>query len=151
MKAKQLRAQEFEILDGTPVLDAYIRLTMFASLQLQEIAAQLADFNEGRKTMARTEVKSSSIKAVGYSPETQKLEIEFHGGRVYRYTEVPADVAKDFLAAESIGKAFASDIRGRFSTERLPDAEPDPRDVKTPEASQEPNATTETTPDPSEA
>jgi hypothetical protein len=39
--------------------------------------------------MDRTPVSSSNLSSVGYDPDEQILEIEFNGGRVYQYYDVP--------------------------------------------------------------
>lgn len=65
--------------------------------------------------MKRQAVDSSNLVSVGYDPENQILEIEFHGGRVYRYSGVPSDVHQALMSASSHGKYFNSHIRGAFS------------------------------------
>lgn len=39
--------------------------------------------------MQRTHVMSSNLRAVGYAPESQVLEVEFKSGSVYVYSHVP--------------------------------------------------------------
>jgi hypothetical protein len=58
-----------------------------------------------------TPVKSSNIDAVGH--DAKGLLVRFKGGAVYRYPELGADMALKLQAAESAGKMFASEIRGR--------------------------------------
>lgn len=70
--------------------------------------------------MQLTPVKSSNIKAVGYDASTKTLAVEFPGG-VYHFNDVPADVHAGLVGAESVGKYFASNIRGKFgSTKQEP-------------------------------
>jgi hypothetical protein len=57
-------------------------------------------------------VTSSQIKSVGYASNT--LYIEFLKGAVYSYDKVPEDVYNVLLLAKSVGKYFASDIKGKF-------------------------------------
>jgi len=61
--------------------------------------------------MQRTRVSSSNIASVGYDPESQVLEVEFHGGGVYRYSSVPARVYDAFLRAPSKGSYFHSHVK----------------------------------------
>ena len=70
--------------------------------------------------MDRQPVTSSNIKAIGYDPSTQTLEVEFSNGGVYRYTDVPAQVHADLMAAESVGRYFAANVRNAFKAERVP-------------------------------
>jgi hypothetical protein len=65
--------------------------------------------------MQRTPVSSQAITSVGYDAATLELEIEFRGGRVYRYRGVPSDVHQFLLRTPEKGsyvnrvvaKAFA--------------------------------------------
>lgn len=69
--------------------------------------------------------ESSQISAYGYDEASQTLEIQFPGrgpaSSRYRYADVPADVYAQFHAAESKGKFFGSNIRGRYAYEKQPD------------------------------
>ncbi|TNC29252.1 KTSC domain-containing protein [Amycolatopsis alkalitolerans] len=69
--------------------------------------------------MARWPVSSSVIKAVGYDPGRRILDVEFVGGRVYRYTGVDGAVYKDFMAAESKGRFFNQHIQYGYEFEQL--------------------------------
>lgn len=73
--------------------------------------------------MERTAVESSQIVSIGYVPELETLEMEFKGGKVYRYFEVPGAAHADLMAAESKGKFFGQHIRGKFKYEKV---EPEP-------------------------
>lgn len=60
----------------------------------------------------RTRVTSSNIKSVGHDPETGKLHIEFHGGRVAEYDNVPAEKhAALTKEGDSVGEYFHKHIR----------------------------------------
>lgn len=59
-------------------------------------------------------VESSQVKAVGYDPAASELFIEFTRGAVYVYRGVPRDVYDRFLAAESKGRFFSQEIKGKF-------------------------------------
>lgn len=62
-------------------------------------------------TITRQAVQSSNVKGVGYDAPSQTLEVEFQGGGVYRYFDVPADVYAAMLAAPSIGKFLNAHIK----------------------------------------
>lgn len=49
--------------------------------------------------MEMKEVESSNIKKIGYGD--QKLRVEFSGGGIYEYDDVPAEVFDGFLKADS--------------------------------------------------
>ncbi len=64
--------------------------------------------------MERTPVKSSSIRSVGYDPETRMLEVEFASGAVYQHQDVPPELHKGLTDAESPGRFYQQNLRGRF-------------------------------------
>jgi hypothetical protein len=45
--------------------------------------------------------------------------LTFHSGKTYRYFEFPAHQYDEFLAAESRGKYFRTNIRGKFRDEEV--------------------------------
>ena len=64
--------------------------------------------------MRRTPVTSSSIVSVGYDDASSTLEVEFVGGRVYRYFAVPRAVYRSLLEAASVGATFNVVVRTRY-------------------------------------
>ncbi|HSX34980.1 MAG TPA: non-canonical purine NTP pyrophosphatase [Candidatus Saccharimonadales bacterium] len=69
--------------------------------------------------MQRIPVDSSDVVSVGYDAKTRLLEVEFGGGRVYQYTEVPADVHERFMRADSYGTYFNTFINGHYRYTQL--------------------------------
>jgi KTSC domain len=67
--------------------------------------------------MQRAAVSSSTVRSVGYERGT--LEVEFVGGAVYRYFDVPERVFLDLLRAVSIGSYFNEHVRDVFPWVRL--------------------------------
>ena len=61
--------------------------------------------------MNRTPVSSSNLRAIGYNPETQTLEIEFLNGGLYSYSGVPASVHASLMSASSHGSYFDANIK----------------------------------------
>jgi lysyl-tRNA synthetase class 2 len=53
--------------------------------------------------MRREAWESSSVKSVGYDAATRVLEVEYVGGGVYRYFDVPHETYRDFAEASSKG------------------------------------------------
>lgn len=60
--------------------------------------------------MQRKSVNSSNLSSVGYDEGTQVLEIEFHGGGIYRYSGVPKDEYENMMATKSPGQYFRARI-----------------------------------------
>lgn len=59
-------------------------------------------------------VESDVIHAIGYDPEIDLLEIIFNRGQIYQYRGVPAQVYREFMAADSKGRYFSENIRDEF-------------------------------------
>ena len=69
------------------------------------------------------------VSAVGYSPESEMLEVEFTPytkksgdvvpGAIWQFSGVPQDVYDRFMAAESIGKFFGTYIRACYPGQRI--------------------------------
>lgn len=67
----------------------------------------------------RVAIDSTSVASVGYDEGARVLEIEFRGGRVYRYRDVPPAVHRLLLRAPSIGEFVNRIVRPRFEGERV--------------------------------
>ena len=59
-------------------------------------------------------VKSSNINRVAYFPDALLLLLEFKGGSVYAYPQVPKPVYDGLLSAESKGRYFFKFIKFSF-------------------------------------
>jgi hypothetical protein len=69
--------------------------------------------------MERLPVSSSNLASVGYDEVGQVLEVEFRHGGVYQYVGVSAAVFGEFMAAESLGRFLAKDIKPRYPFRRV--------------------------------
>lgn len=69
---------------------------------------------EERSSMEREVVSSSSVASIGYDPESLTLEVEFVGGAVYQYFDVPETEYDGLLGADSIGGYLNANIKGRY-------------------------------------
>lgn len=67
--------------------------------------------------MEREAVQSSVLVSVGY--EDGVLEVEFVGGAVYRYADVPVAVYEGLMAAESHGTFFNEHVRNAYRYARV--------------------------------
>ena len=61
-------------------------------------------------------VRSSSIKAIGYDEALMVMDVVFTSDSVYRYTDIPKELFVSFLNASSIGRFYTSFIKGRPNT-----------------------------------
>ncbi len=61
--------------------------------------------------MNRTAVSSSNLASVGYDPVSMVLEIEFHSGGIYQYSNVPEAKYEGLMKAGSHGTYFDAYIK----------------------------------------
>ena len=57
-------------------------------------------------------VASSNVSAFRYERESKALEIEFHGGRRYRYFNIDEGMAEGLASASSPGQWFHANLKG---------------------------------------
>jgi YD repeat-containing protein len=69
--------------------------------------------------MERKKVSSSQIRAVGYDPSAQKLEVELTDGSIWQYERVPAEVHRRLMAAPSIVSYYRDNVEDEYSRQRL--------------------------------
>ena len=69
--------------------------------------------------MKWTSVESSAFQAAAYAEGQALLYLLFCSGEVYRYFDVARRQYEEFLAADSKGRYFGRNIRGRFRYERM--------------------------------
>jgi KTSC domain len=61
--------------------------------------------------MERIKIKSRLITAIAYDIRSSRLEIEFHDGKVEPYTDIPEQVYRNLLSADSPGSYYRHHIR----------------------------------------
>ena len=71
------------------------------------------------RPVRRVPVESTSVKSVGYDPDTGTMEVEFVSGAVYEYLGVPPKVHRELVGAESIGGYFTQYVRDRYFTQKV--------------------------------
>ena len=59
--------------------------------------------------------ESTTIAKRGYDKERKLLHVEFKGGDVYAYKNVPVDVGFEFMNAQSAGRHFHANIRHNYA------------------------------------
>ena len=64
--------------------------------------------------MKRELVESDALVSVGYNRETQVLQIEFEGGRIYDYYDVPRQVHDWLLRVQNKGAYLNQIIKERY-------------------------------------
>lgn len=69
--------------------------------------------------MERESVISSNLISIGYNETSETLEVEFKGGAVYQYFEVPEDEYNCLMRASSHGIYFAANIKDNYRSKRV--------------------------------
>jgi KTSC domain-containing protein len=69
--------------------------------------------------MHRQHVDSTGVLSVGYDDWTKTLEIEYAGGAVYDYSQVPEVLYRDLLAASSKRQFVDLYIKPYFEYEKI--------------------------------
>ena len=69
--------------------------------------------------MERKRVNSSKIRAVGYDPKSQVLEIEFSDGKLIQYRGVSSEVHRQLMASPSATSFFEDKIDESFASSRI--------------------------------
>jgi KTSC domain len=69
--------------------------------------------------MERKRVNSNKIRAVGYDPKAQVLEVELRDGTVLAYSGVSQEVHRQFMNAPSPTSFYEDKIADEFSARRL--------------------------------
>jgi len=67
----------------------------------------------------RKRISSSKIRAVGYDPKNEVLEIEFNDGRVMAYSGVSPEVHRRFMNAPSPVSFFEDKIAEDYPARRV--------------------------------
>lgn len=80
---------------------------------------ELDEISEEEHRLNRTPVISSNILSIGYDANSATLEVEFINNSIYHYFDVPQHIYSDFMAADSIGKYLAQNIKGVYNYEKV--------------------------------
>lgn len=63
--------------------------------------------------------RAPSVEDFSYSPRYQILLVTFHGGRTYRYRDVPPEIAVGLAKAPSKGAFMHASVLGKFDATKL--------------------------------
>lgn len=69
--------------------------------------------------MERQSVESSNLASVGYSSDSETLEVEFKNGHIYQYFNVPLFMFEQLMQAPSIGQFFNANIRNAYACSKV--------------------------------
>ncbi len=109
------RGHELELLEIPAPVEAFEGLQ-----ELSELISE-STFLDQEEPIAMLPVSSSVAYAVGYDSQDQILQVEFQTGEVYQYLGVDEDTWEDLHSADSIGRFFNQEIKGKYDCERIDD------------------------------
>lgn len=64
-------------------------------------------------------LNSNVIESCAYNDTDKELILDFKSGGSHKYSDVPKEIFDGILAADSAGKYFHANIRGKFNSERV--------------------------------
>ncbi len=67
-------------------------------------------------------LQSTTLASASYDVQQSILQLEFRNGAIYQYFQVPAQVYRNLLSADSKGAYFNRWIRDRFPYSLVPSA-----------------------------
>lgn len=59
-------------------------------------------------------VDSSNVESIGYDDATQELHVQFSGGAIYVYYEVPRQIFDDLVSAPSKGSFLNREVKSVY-------------------------------------
>lgn len=87
-------------------------VTLPSDVEMEEIIIE-------EEKIIRNILASSNIQSIGYDEKKSILEVEFRGGSVYQYFDVPIEIYEGMLASSSAGFYFAKKIKGFFPFSKI--------------------------------
>ena len=78
-----------------------------------ELEFEITDDDAGE--IVPVPVSSSNLAAVGYDEGTRVMVVKFLNGDVYKYLDVDASVHLNLMEAESVGKFFNENVKGKYN------------------------------------
>ena len=110
------RGDELELLEIPAPVQAFEGLQM-----LDRVVAEAKTLASAPEPIVMLPVSSSMANAVGYNPNEQILQVEFHNGAVYQYSGVEFEAWEELQDTDSIGRYFNHEIRGYYQCDRVDD------------------------------
>lgn len=112
------RGSELEFVEIPAPIQAYEGLQ-----DLNEIIADSPALPAEQEAIAMLPVNSSMAASIGYDKNEQILQVEFHNGAVYQYSGVEADTWQDLHDADSVGRYYNHEIKGRYECRSIDNTE----------------------------
>lgn len=94
--------------------EPYVRARLHARIPNPKVHANdLVQLLRHASLGGKSEVRSSSLRSVGYDQEQRVLDLESTNGAVYQYFDVPPELYSGLMAAKSHGRYFHQHVRDK--------------------------------------
>lgn len=111
----------------TLVLDSDACGAWYRSLETEEKEEFLSDIGVEVVNLEAVEMKtrhdvsdnSSVFESIGYNDAYHRLEVHFKHGAIYQYAFVEPIVFYKFMASESLGSYYNTDVKGQYKSIRV--------------------------------
>lgn len=67
----------------------------------------------------RVKVTSSNIKEITYNADDKSMIITFNNNIQYKYFNVENSMFEEFIDAESVGRYFLTEIKGKYESQKI--------------------------------
>lgn len=67
----------------------------------------------------RVKVTSSNIKEITYDTDDKSMIITFNNNIQYKYFNVENSIFEEFIDAESVGRYFLTEIKGKYESQKI--------------------------------
>ncbi len=67
----------------------------------------------------RVKVTSSNIKEITYNTDDKSMIITFNNNIQYKYFNVENSIFEEFIDAESVGRYFLTEIKGKYESQKI--------------------------------
>lgn len=84
----------------------------------QKIKKRLEKVQKTEHISRRIPISSSMIKEVE-TTDDGKLVVVFNTGKVYKYSNIPDNIKKDMLKADSVGRYFSENVKNKYEHEKI--------------------------------
>ena len=69
--------------------------------------------------MERQRVSSTNVQSIGYDATNHTLEVEYHGGGLYQYFDVPANMHAALMRTSSKGRYLNDHIKDHYRCRKI--------------------------------
>lgn len=65
--------------------------------------------------MQRFPINTAQVVSIGYDEDTEVLEIEFTGSKIYQYDKVPESVFEELMTSKTVETVIQQNVNPRYA------------------------------------